>query len=200
VTRALAGLAGIAAAVAGAAAYPAHGGAIAAFPDGPPPARTGGFGEQSCRACHFDNPSNEEGGELAITGVPAAYAAGGRYRATIVLRRNELHAGGFQLAARFADGPSAGRQAGALRAVDERAQVAAGGNDAATAIQYAAHTRPGIVPSADGRIEWVIEWTAPATVGGAVVFHAAALAANGDDSALGDLVYTTRTTAHAAKP
>lgn len=179
-------------ALAAAAVHPTHGG-VTAFPDGPPPARTGGFGEQTCHACHFDNPANEPGGTLTVSGVPAAYAAGQRYRLTVALRRGELTAGGFQLAARFAD---AGAQAGALHSVDERTQV---GSGVGTAIQYASHARPGIEPSGDGRIEWVIEWTAPATGGGPVVFHASALSGNGDGSPLGDHVYTTGATAQAAK-
>lgn len=186
----LGGLTATVVALAAAAAHPTHGG-VTAFPDGPPPARTGGFGEQTCHACHFDNAVNEPGGTLSISGVPAAYAAGERYRLTVALRGGELMAGGFQLAARFADG---GAQAGALRSVDERTQVNPG---LGTAIQYASHARPGIEPSGDGHIEWVIEWTAPAA-GGPVVFHASALSGNGDGSPLGDRVYTT--TAQSAKP
>lgn len=198
-TRRVAGLAAGAAAVvalAGAAAHPTHGG-VAAYPYGPPPARTGGFGEPSCHVCHFDNAANEPGGTLSIAGVPASWTAGQRYRLTVAVRQGDLQAGGFQLASRFANAPNAGARAGTLRSLDERTQVppAPGG-----AIQYASHARPGVAPSGDGRIEWAIEWTAPATAGGPVVFHASALSGNGDGSPLGDRVYTTSVVARSAKP
>lgn len=183
-------------ALAAAAAHPTHGG-VTAFPDGPPPARTGGFGEQSCHACHFDNAANEPGGTLSISGVPSAWTAGQRYRLTVAVRQGELEAGGFQLAARFANAPNAGAQAGTLRSVDERTQVAPAPG---STVQYASHARPGIEPSSKGQIEWVIEWTAPATAGGPVVFHASALSGNGDGSPLGDRVYTTSVVARSAKP
>ena len=194
-TRRLIAAGGIAVAVvalAAAAVHPTHGG-VTAFPDGPPPARTGGFGEQTCHACHFDNALNEPGGTLSISGVPAAYAAGQPYRLTVAVRGGDLEAGGFQLAARFSD---AGAQAGTLRSVDARTQINPG---LGTAIQYASHARPGIEPSGDDRIEWVIEWTAPATAGAPVVFHASALSGNADGSPLGDRVYTTSATVQAAR-
>jgi hypothetical protein len=34
----------------------------AAFKEGPYPNVTGGFGEQSCRLCHLDNPLNAPAG------------------------------------------------------------------------------------------------------------------------------------------
>ncbi|HEX8906359.1 MAG TPA: choice-of-anchor V domain-containing protein [Longimicrobiaceae bacterium] len=159
----------------------------AAFPDTPPPARTGGFGEQTCRACHFDGELNAAGGTFSISGIPERYTPGQTYRLTISLQRTAMQAGGFELAARFAAGDSAGRQAGTLRASDERAQV----KTAASGIQYASHTRPGIQLTAEGRIAWVLEWTAPESAAGDVVFHAAANAANDDNSPLGDFIYTT---------
>jgi len=161
--------------------------ARAGYPEGPPPAHTGGFGEPTCRACHFDGDLNAEGGGLTLEGIPAAYRPGERYQITIVLRRGEMKRGGFQLAARFAEGPSAGRQAGSLRAPDERVKVTAGTTGG---VQYASQTRPGIQLTEAGRIAWVVEWTAPPSVAGAVVFHVAANSANGDESQFGDFVYT----------
>ena len=161
--------------------------ARAGDPDAPPPAHTGGFEEPTCRACHFDGELNAEGGGLVLEGVPAAYRAGERYRITIALRRGEMKRGGFQLAARFAEGSSAGRQAGSLRAPDERVKVTEGTTGG---VQYASQTRPGIQLGEAGRITWVVEWTAPSSAAGPVVFHVAANAANGDESQFGDFVYT----------
>jgi hypothetical protein len=159
----------------------------AAFPDGPPPAHTGGFGEPTCRACHFDGDLNAEGGSLAISGIPPTYVPGRTYRLTITLQRGEMKVGGFQLAARFAAGASAGQQAGTLRPLDVRVQL----KESAAHVQYASHTRPGIQLTAAGRIEWALEWTAPASAAGEVAFHAAATAGSADESPLGDLIYTT---------
>jgi hypothetical protein len=177
--------AGAAAAVA-LLAFPAER-ARAAFSEAPPTAHTGGFGERTCRACHFDGELNEAGGGLALGGVPTVYRPGERYRITVVLRRGEMQRGGFQLATRFAEGAAAGRQAGVLRAPDERVKVTEGTRGG---VQYVSHTRPGIQLTQAGRIEWAVEWTAPASAAGPVVFHAAANAANGDESQFGDFVYT----------
>ncbi|HEX6751926.1 MAG TPA: choice-of-anchor V domain-containing protein [Longimicrobium sp.] len=158
-----------------------------AFPDGPPLARTGGFGEQTCHACHFDGEENAAGGSLTISGLPQGYVPGQTYRITIALQRGAMQAGGFQLAARVKDGPSAGKQAGTLRTTDDRVQVKA----APSGVQYASHTRPGIQLTTAGRVEWTVEWTAPDPAAGEVVFHAAGTSANKDDSPLGDFIYTT---------
>lgn len=168
--------------------------ARAGSPDGPLPAYTGGFGEPTCRACHFDDELNVEGGTLTLGGIPAAYRPGERYRITVTLRRGEMKRGGFQLSARFAEGASAGRRAGSLRAVDARTRV---GEGSPGGVQYASQVRPGIQLTAAGRIEWVIEWTAPGAAAGPVVFHAAGNAANGDESPLGDNIYTTSQTSRA---
>lgn len=165
-----------------------------AFPDAPPTARTGGFGEQTCRQCHFSGDENEPGGRLSLGGVPAQYRPGERYRIVVSLERGEMQVGGFQLSARFAEGASAGRQAGKLAAVDERAKVTA---DSTSGVEYASHSRPGIQLTAEGKIEWTVEWTAPDSPGGPVVFHAAGNAGDGDSSPLGDLVYTTSQTSQA---
>jgi len=168
--------------------------ARAGFPEGPPPAHTGGFGEPTCRACHFDGDLNAEGGGLTLAGIPAAYRPGERYRITITLRRGEMKRGGFQLAARFAEGASAGRQAGSLRATDERVKVVEG---TPGGVQYASQARPGIQLSEAGKIEWVVEWTAPSAAAGPAVFHAAGNSANGDESQFGDFVYTATQVARA---
>ncbi len=161
--------------------------ALPGYPDMPPLGHTGGFGEPTCTACHFEGEPNDPAGSLEITGVPAEYTPGATYTLTISLARPGLAVGGFQLAARFATGESAGRPAGTLSAVDARVGVS---RDDATGVSYAHHVAAGIVPEAPGSIRWQLEWTAPAE-GGAVVFHAAANAADDDQSPFGDWIYTT---------
>lgn len=154
-------------------------------PERPPPAFTGGFSEPSCHACHFDSDVNTVGGMLTISGVPEAYRPGETYRLTVRVAKPEMVVGGFELAARFADGASKGKQAGALRAVDGRAQI-----DSISGIQYAGHTKLGIRPASPAAAEWAIDWTAAADAAGPIVFHAAGNAGNGDESQFGDFVYT----------
>lgn len=154
----------------------------AAYPDRPPPAHTGGFGEPTCHQCHFDAPLGAPGGRIAVSGVPARYAPGARYRITVSVEREGMERAGFQLAARFADGA----QAGALRSMDARAQVL---TEVRSGVQYAGHVRAGTAVETPGRAAWTVEWTAPAKAAGPVAFHAAANAADGDASQLGDFVY-----------
>lgn len=156
------------------------------YPDGPPPGHTGGFGEPTCNACHFDGALNDPAGSAILAGVPAAYVPGATYTITVAVARPGLRAGGFQLAARFVAGDRAGRQAGVLTPVNTRAAVV---DDREVGVSYAQHTFEGTEPVAPDTARWRLEWTAPAA-GGAVAFHVAANAADGDASPFGDWIYT----------
>ena len=157
-----------------------------AYPEGPPVAHTGGFGEPTCHRCHFDQPINAPGGSLRLVGVPEVYTAGARYVLTIELARPEMQRGGFQLAARFANGGSVARQAGRLGMLDDRVEVV---RDDSSAVQYAHHTEAGTVLATPDTIRWMIAWSAPEMATARVVFHVSANAANDDASEFGDFVY-----------
>ena len=155
----------------------------AAYADGAPPGFSGGFKETSCDACHFENDINAKPGQLTITGVPERFAAGERYPLTITLTRPGMRLGGFQFTARMAEG---GAQAGTLAPAEgeeKRLAIQVSNN-----VEYANQRKPGSVPSAADTIRWTVLWTAPTA--GAVQFHAAANAADNDESARGDFVYT----------
>jgi hypothetical protein len=162
-----------------------------AFVDGPPPAVTGGFKEETCRMCHYDYGLNDPAGSLRLEGIPEKYAAGERYTINVRLSHPQLERGGFEIAARFADGNRAGEQAGAFETLDGRTALVKGTNPA---IQYARQTRSGSAPETKGSIQWSIQWRAPEDAAGPVVFHAAANAANYDDSPLGDFPYALEMT------
>jgi hypothetical protein len=155
-----------------------------AFATGPVPGRTGGFGEMTCHECHWDNPLDEPSGRLTLSGAPSSYTPGSRYLITVDLSHPALVRGGFQLSARFERGPASGGNAGSLRGTDE---LTAPAPDEDGRIVYIQHTRAAV--AAGSRVRWVVEWTAP-EAGDPVIFHAAANASNGDDSALGDFIYT----------
>jgi hypothetical protein len=152
--------------------------------DGPPPGHTGGFGEQSCADCHFDNPVNDGEGAVEISGLPERYEPGETYRITVTVRRPGMALGGFQAAIRFAEGDAEGEQAGSLAPTDDRTSVRE-----LRGVGYISQT---VVDAGmeDGAVRWEFDWTAPSPGGpGRVAMHAAGNAADGDDSAFGDYVY-----------
>jgi hypothetical protein len=170
--------------------------AIAAVPDGnrvltasasgPVPAQTGGFGEMTCHQCHWDNPLNDTPGRISLSGVPDTYTPGERYPITVSIAHPELVKAGFQMSARFEDG----KNAGLFRSPDRLTESIP---DDGGRITYIQHTISGSAPPTKGESRWNVEWTAPAE-GGAVVFHLAGNASNGDLSPLGDFIYTASTT------
>ena len=159
----------------------------ATFPEGPPLAHTGGFGEPTCAACHFDGDTNDAAGTLTLSGVPERYEPGRSYRVVVSLERPELVRGGFELAARFSAGKKVGHQAGALRASSERVTIQ---KPSSGDVQYAYQTLAGSLPNTDRRALWELDWEAPASGAGPVVFHVAANAGNGDESQFGDWIYS----------
>ena len=162
---------------------------------GPPPGHTGGFGEPTCYACHYDAEPNTGPGSLALRGLEAGYQPGATRRITVELASPGMRRGGFELAVRFASGPAAGQQAGTLRALDERVAV----TDSA-GVQYAHHVEVGSDLVAPDTARWVLAWTAPEDGGDVVVFHMAANAANDDLSPFGDLIFTDSVRVPAAGP
>jgi len=165
-----------------------------AYRDAPPPGFSSGFGEPSCHACHFSREPNEAPGRLALRGVPERYTPGTTYLITIILTRPGMAIAGFQLTARFSDG---GQQAGTLapaKSDSARLTITIDHN-----IAYAYQNRAGSMLAARDTATWTLLWTAPSTAR-AVSFHAAANAANGDDTVDGDFVYTTTATTAALDP
>ena len=156
--------------------------ALRVHPDAPLPAHTGGFGEPTCLQCHFDGALNEPGGRLRVDGFPEAYAPGETYTLDVRVAHEAMERGGFQMAARFAEGEHKGGQAGHF--ATGKADVTV---DLAEGVEYVRQTASEPAPDS---AKWIVRWTAPDTAGGAVVFHAAANASNGDASPFGDYVYT----------
>ncbi|MDH3272708.1 MAG: hypothetical protein OEN56_15325 [Gemmatimonadota bacterium] len=103
------------------------------------------------------------------------------YLLTVVLAADETAVAGFQLSARFEED---GVDAGGLHAVDART---ARSDSAGTS--YMHHSRVGSITHDPSGSSWSVRWTAPRS-SRAVAFHVAANSGNGDNSPLGDLVYT----------
>jgi len=170
----------------------------AAFKEGPYPNVTGGFGEQSCRLCHLDNPLNAPGGQLTLAGVPPVFTPGSVYPITVTLAREDMRRGGFEIAARFAGGRQKGRQAGTWKLTDARTQLIPGAVD--KALSFVQHNLAGSRAATAGANAWTIEWTAPADASAPVQFNVAANAATNDDSPLGDYIYLRSARSSPAKP
>lgn len=141
---------------------------------------TGGFGEQTCHSCHFDYPLNPEEGSVRLKGLPERYRPGTTYPLTVTVSAPGMERGGFQLSVRHSDST----QAGSFRWPGDRLQFTRGEET----VQYLQHTRKGTETEGD-TLRWTFEWTAPAS-GRAAMFHLAANAGNGDESAFGDLIHT----------
>jgi len=154
------------------------------YPDGPPTAHTGGFGEPTCLHCHTGEALNTPGGQLHIDGLPERWRPGGVYRIEVVMRRDSLARAGFELSARFEDGSMAGMltTGDSLRVTVTR--------DSVSGMPYAHHTRAG-TRGWSGEARWPVLWAAPSAGRGVVMLHVASVASNDDDSNLGDFVFAT---------
>lgn len=159
----------------------------APYRDGPPVGFAGGFGEDTCQACHFDGEVNQAPGSVGLEGVPERYAAGETYLLRVTLSRPHMVAAGFMLTARLDAG---GGQAGTLRAEPRDEPDVAISADSQTGVLYA-HQRATSSSAREASTSWTVLWTAPEVAASDVLLHVSALAADGDDSASGDFVFTT---------
>jgi hypothetical protein len=164
------------------------------YAEGAPAGFSSGFKEDSCHACHFHEPLNSGDGRLTIEGVPPSFDAGQRYTLTVTLTRAGMKRAGFQLATRFKDG---GAQAGTLApGPDEEVRVAVASQ---SGVQYAGHKKGGSSVGETDVTRWSVVWIAP-DHGGPVIIHVSANAADGNESADGDFVYTTASESASASP
>jgi len=109
---------------------------------GPPPGHTGGFGEPTCHACHWDNDADAGAGAITVHDFPATWSPGRTYAFEIVLRHTGLGRAGFQATLRFADGGEAGRNAGRMHAATGTTTLT--GTD--TGVTYVQHLAEGTLP------------------------------------------------------
>lgn len=148
---------------------------------------TGGFGEQTCRSCHFDYDLNMEGGSLTIEGFSRTYEPGNRYEVTVTIHSERLELGGFQMTARFEDGTQAGKFSWQGDRLMFTPSASVTGD-----VQYLQHSREGTSPTGEREIRWTFTWTAPEKENGQVIINVAANAGNNDDSSFGDWIYAEK--------
>jgi hypothetical protein len=165
-------------------------GVAPAFPDGAPARVAGGFGGDTCLACHWEFDDEQDlVGSLQVTGIPEEWTPGTSYTLEIAVRRPGMAVGGFQLAARFAADTT---QAGTFRIPDHEAERVAVLEEGG--LLFAQHTEAGIpVDEEAGQVRWHVVWEAPKGDGpgdGEVVLNVSAVAGDGDRSQMGDYVYS----------
>ncbi len=168
--------------------------ALRSFAEGPFPGFTGGFDEPTCQQCHLGNDLNAPDGTLTLSGVPDAYQPGETYTIVVKLEKDGLQKGGFQLAARWSSGASAGADAGTLEPLGADLQLVKSADKKVTYIQ---HTPAGTKTTTPGSLTWRFRWIAP-SAGVPVEFDLAANASNNDESPMEDNIYTTKATAKPA--
>jgi uncharacterized protein (TIGR03437 family) len=181
---------------------------IYAYPEGPDAGVTGVPGESSCSQCHvgkFGSGSvtvNFPGGLNYTPGVPQ--------HLVVTIADPVQKRWGFQVTARQANNSKA--QAGSFTPSAEgytqlvcsqtTLQTQAFGLTCPSSmpLQYVEHTLLGTQAGVRGPVSFQFDWTPPATDVGSVVIYAAANAANGDNTVMGDHIYYQRYTLSATPP
>jgi hypothetical protein len=148
---------------------------------------TGGFGEETCRSCHFDYDLNKDGGNLTLVGLPKSYQPGKDYQITVELQAEQLEVGGFQLTTRFEDGS----QAGDFSWDGEHLMFTPSVSDE---LKYLQHSESGTQKVDDKKIQWIFTWRAPNHAGRDIILNIAANSGNYDDSSFGDWIYAEEIT------
>lgn len=144
---------------------------------------TGGFGEETCRSCHFDYDLNWSEGSMQAKGIPVNITPGKTYQIDILVQREQIGSAGFQVSARFRNG----KQAGQFLISENRNVMFT--SQSSDSLQLVQHSAEGTVPEANGKHSWKIQWGAPDIISDSVVFSISANAANGDQSEFGDWIY-----------
>lgn len=146
--------------------------AALAFPDGAPWGAADPNAAENCATCHFDGEPVRNSKALSIEGLPERLSPDTLYELILRFENPDGAVAGFQILA-WAGGQTAGTFAS--RAEHTEAVGAAIRSTAAV--------------GNDGTVSWTVKWRTPHTVELPAVIHAAVLAANDDQSPLGDEVH-----------
>ena len=135
----------------------------------------------SCTQCHAGSPQTIS--NWITTNIPSSgYVPGKTYTITLTGTHTGVSRFGFELTAE----DSKNNKVGTFTITNSTETGLTNGSHAVT------HTGNGLTPSNNSKT-WSFEWTAPAAGTGDVKFYAALNAANGDQSAGGDVIYLTNT-------
>ncbi len=169
--------------------------------DGAPPRRSGGNfpGEQSCGTseCHNVTPNEGFPGSVSISinGMPATsyrYLPGETVPVIVTVSDPDQIRAGFQITARTSDGCAA---AGSFAAIDgtvlPQSDTATHAPCPESTVQAFTHFFP---KELNASASFELNWTAPMSDIGDIIFAAAGNAADGNNLNTGDRIYTTQTT------
>jgi len=144
------------------------------YPEGAPARHSGGFGEADCGQCHFGGEDSPEAA-LTLSNLDAV-RAGAETTFKLQLSDSYAEVAGFQLTIRDLDGKQLGRLVGGAQQSTQEADQ----------VTYLTHNAPA--EATNGAAQWQIVWQAPNTLPAALVVNASVVAANHDESPLGDSV------------
>jgi uncharacterized protein (TIGR03437 family) len=153
---------------------------------------TGGAvdGGHTCAQCHSGGPGvNLGGGRMSI--ITSAYAPGITQTITVTVQDASMLRFGFQLTARLETDES--KQAGSFSDRSDShvfCDPDSSPGPCGGAAEYVTHTPDSTQASSSGTRTFIISWTPPGRRSDRVVLYASAVAANGDNLATGDHVYT----------
>lgn len=159
----------------------AYSGTAAAFPEGAPAGHTGANNQQDCSLCHFAGPEPSAKSGLRLRGLPEPITPGTLVELTLVMLDPESKVGGFQ----------AMIESGAWQTSSNQQVLTLNGDE------YLTHTQPVSSDATDNgemKTLFTLHWRVPDNLNICPTLYAAAVAADDDDSPLGDNVYTLRQT------
>ena len=168
---------------------------------GPSPGYTGAPGDQTCKVCHSSSALTA-GGDVTITAPNgSAYTPGASQQLTITITDSAQKSWGFQITGRLASDLKNG-QAGDFSNIDSNTQVLClDGNPKGAGkscpsqfpLQYAEQSINGYRASKGtvGTYSYKVDWKAPATDVGGIMFYVSANASNGTDSQSAGHIYTS---------
>lgn len=151
---------------------------------GAPAGVSGSPGDGNCTECHVGTV-NSGSGRVRIEAVDATgYKPGEKLRIRVTIEDSTASRWGFQLSVRAESNPQV--SAGKLATVDNNVRILPGGNQ-----EWATHTLAGTRRGTSSPVSFEVDWTAPETDAGPIVFYAAGNAANGNGLNTGDRIYTS---------
>ncbi|MCX6352039.1 MAG: T9SS type A sorting domain-containing protein [Bacteroidetes bacterium] len=165
---------------------------------GPPPYNTGAQGEATCNqaTCHdgVGSTPNTSTGKLLFDfgNKDSGYAPGKTYQLKITMTQKGYKLFGFQI---LVLRKSTGKYSGDFVITDTvRTQKRNATWGCCQERRWVEHKFKGIKPTSADTGMWTMDWKAPATNEGDVVFYVAALAADGDLTDTFDKTYTLKKT------
>jgi uncharacterized protein (TIGR03437 family) len=162
------------------------------YAEGPPDSVSGAPGENTCTKCHGGSPNIGKGG-VSITLPGASYVPNQTYPVQVTVSDPNAFRWGFELTVRPDGSPLI--EAGTLASTDGMTQTIS-----VDALQWIEHTVQGTRLGTRQAASFQFDWVAPAAGKGTIVFYAASVAANGDGTSAGDMVYVNSLKVPVAPP